>query len=304
MILKLLLILILLLLIAFLVVLTISYYFVRFITHPKCISNEVNIAKEKSFGHWGNFDSIPKETLLIPMSDQYMIHGIHLIHDQKRFVIISHGYTGNKYSSVKYAQIFIKLGYDVILYDLRYHGDNVKTLSSMSFKESDDILQIADYIRQHYGSDIPIGLHGESMGSASSLTAVARNDCFSFLISDCGFSDFEELMRYLAKEKFHLPVFFAYTSSLLNRILHGFSFIEIKPIKELAENHTCQTPILFIHGKEDRFIPPSMCESLYHMYEGKKRIYLMAGAEHAQSYSVNPSLYTQLIIDFLNSCGL
>lgn len=52
------------------------------------------------------------------------------------------------------------------------------------------------------GEDAIIGIHGESMGAASTiLYAGLVEDGADFYIADCGFSNFSELISYILKKK-------------------------------------------------------------------------------------------------------
>ncbi len=56
----------------------------------------------------------------------YELHGFLMKQENPtdRYVILTHGYSGNRWESLAYANIYYELGYHVYLYDMRYHGDN------------------------------------------------------------------------------------------------------------------------------------------------------------------------------------
>lgn len=278
-----------------------SFILVRIISKPKRYGLAECIEIEKSKNFWQQFDQYEKETWNILSFDGYELHGNLIKGSSDKFVIISHGYKYTRWGSVKYTHVYHKLGYNVYLYDLRHHGENSNCYCSMGDYESQDIVAIAKAIRMRFGKNALIGLHGESLGAASSLLAAGLNEEFSFVVADCGFSNLGKILEYQGAKKWYLPKFFVHTASLLNQLLHGRSFYDIQPIRSI-EN--IRIPILFIHGDEDDFIPKSMSKDMFEVYKGPKQIELFPGARHAHSYKSNPPKYEKTIEMFCETNGL
>lgn len=278
------------------VLILVGVLLVCYVTFPKRSTLEEGIAYAKEHDYWKAFDSYEKETVEIKSYDGYLLHGFLLKNDSKKFVILTHGYTDNRYGSVKYCHMYRDMGYQVLLYDLRHHGENESSYCSMGYKEHQDILAISDYLKTHYGFDITIGLHGESLGCASSILALGKEETFDFCVADCGFSDLYKLLSYQAYQTFHLPSVFAHLASGVCYVMHGHSFSQIRPIDSFAIS---KTPILFIHGKDDDFIPPSMSEEMYHKAQSYKKIELVEGAKHARSYEILRNEYEEKVKQFL-----
>ena len=61
-----------------------------------------------------------------------------------------------------------------------------------------------------------------------------------------------------------------------------------------------KTPILFIHGDADSFVPVENVNKLYAAApEGLKQIYIAKGAEHAMSYPSDEKEYEKQLNNFL-----
>ncbi len=269
-----------------------------YISKPKLTSLEEAERIERDKGFWEDFDEYPKDVLNITCRDGYLIHGTFLPQEGKKFAIITHGYTYNRCGSVKYANIFYKLGYNVYIYDLRHHGENKRCFCSMGYYESQDITDIIAYFRRNYGEDIIIGLHGESLGAASSIMATGRDSSIDFLVEDCGFADLDSLTKYLCKRLFHLPGILTHVGSWISYIHRGIRYDRICPLHVLLKND--RTPILFIHGKDDTFIPMEHGMRLYESYRGPKELALFDGADHAESFSSDRDRYRDVVREFLN----
>lgn len=277
--------------------LIVPLYLVHLVCKPNKYTMEQTKEIEQSKGFLDHYELYETEDFPIQSFDGYKLNGSLLFGESKeKFVILTHGYTYTRYGSMKYAHLFLNLGYSVYVYDLRHHGANKEFFCSMGDYESRDIVAIAAAIKERFGPSVQIGLHGESLGAASSILASALSPDFSFLIEDCGFSDLKSLLIYQGKSRFHLPKFEVSVASFYNKILHKTWYGSISPIHAL-QNATL--PVLMIHGKEDDFIPPSMCEDMYAKYHGVKQMVLFDGAKHAASYETNPVKYKQVVESFL-----
>ncbi|MDD6194554.1 MAG: alpha/beta hydrolase [Lachnospiraceae bacterium] len=276
--------------------LVIGYGTMRFVIYPKRTSYEEAEQIEKSKGYWGDYDSYEKEAFNVTSFDGYVLHGELIKGVADRYVIITHGYTYNMLGSIKYVHMFHKLGYNVYIYDLRHFGKNDESFCSMGWYESRDIIAVAGALRQRFGNNISIGLHGESLGCASSLMALGMSQEFEFLIADCGFVDLHKLLADQAKKMLHMPSFIVFFTDFWMKRLHHYRFAEVRPIDALENNNV---PILFIHGAADDFILPEHTKQAYEACRSYKRISLVEGAGHAQSYEKDPAEYETNVTLFL-----
>lgn len=270
----------------------------RIAAKPKRSDIPRSIEYVKRQGLYGEFDDLEKEEIVIPSFDTYELHGFYIPaeKDSNRYVVITHGITDTCYGSVRYANFYHRLGYHVVMYDLRNHGVNKKTYTTMGIRESKDLRTVIAYVRKRFGESIQLGIHGESLGSATSLLCLDDELKLSFCVADCGYSDLIELMTYLVNGVYHVPAFFIPIGNLLVKLFYHYSFSEIKPIENVKKNHT---PILFIHGAADTYIPCHMSQDMYEVNPGYKEIYLFEGAEHAMSIAKDPKRYYAVLEAFL-----
>ncbi len=274
-----------------------AFVLLRYVVKPKNETLEYTMERERVRGFLGNYEKYNKQELNIPSKQGYLLHGILLKNAKDKFVIISHGYTANHLASIKYANIFYELGYSVYIYDLRNHGRNDKTYCSMGKWESADIVTIANYLRQRFGENISIGLHGESLGAASSILALGEDTRFSFCVADCGFADLGMLLEELSGQMVHLPAKLSHLASYACQLKYGYRLDRIRPVDAFRKNQ--KTPILLIHGKLDDFILPKHCNMFYEEAKNQKEIYYFEHAKHASSYASNPEKYAKTVQEFV-----
>lgn len=285
----------------FLITAYFGYVFAAKVIYPKCfpVKETYEIEKEKGRLIESEYQSWKNEIITIPSDYGYDLYGEYFpIPGSKHTIILSHGITYTRYGSVKYMPIFRALGFNILNYDLRNHGDSGGRNTTFGLYEKQDLVRLVDWALQRGGSDTVVGTMGESMGAAISLQHAAIDNRLAFVIADCSFSDLTEQLAFRLKEDYHLMPFpLLDLASLISQLLSGMHFKQISPIREMQ---AVKVPILFIHGLEDTFIPPSMVEDLYraHGHAGS-RLVLVPQAKHADAYSTDPRGYTGAVAAFL-----
>ncbi|MBR2853468.1 MAG: alpha/beta fold hydrolase [Clostridia bacterium] len=243
------------------------------------------------------YDPLEKMDYTVTSYDGYILHAQFLKNpgDTNRFVIISHGNTGNRFGSMKYAAMYLEKGFNVIVYDLRGHGVNEPTFCTYSIRERKDLLAMILDSRERYPDASLFGIHGESLGAAASIAVLEEKPPVDFVVADCGFSDIVPVLKAKAAEM-HAPGFLFDLASVCVRIRFGYSFSRMRPIESLNEN---TIPILFLHGADDRFIPPEHSERMKEATKGYAEMHLFPGAGHAMSILTDPKSYGEYVANFL-----
>ena len=243
------------------------------------------------------YDPLEKTDYTVKSRNGYILHAQFLKNpgDTDRYILISHGYTDNRFGALKYAYMYLELGFNVIVYDLRGHGLNEPAICTYSIRESQDLLAMIQDSRERFRNMAILGIHGESLGAATSVAVLKEKPPVDFVVADCGFSDIVPVLKG-AMKGMHLPGFLVYLVSVCARIRYGYSFREMRPIESLRENHI---PILFIHGAEDSFILPEHSERMKAATKGYAELHLIPGAGHAMSILTDPKAYQAIVRKFL-----
>ncbi|GIN85569.1 alpha/beta hydrolase [Heyndrickxia sporothermodurans] len=251
-----------------------------------------------------SFEALPKEEIWIPSPFGYRIKAIYSrpYPDTKKYMIFCHGVTENKINSIKYMNLFIERGFNTIIYDHRRHGQSGGKTTSYGYYEKHDLKAVVDHLLATEGEDVFFGIHGESMGAATTLLyAGMLEDRANFYIVDCPFSDFRELLAYQISSEIKLPgKWLLPLANLFVRIRDGYSLKSVSPINVIQN---IQHPILFIHSEKDDYILPEMTKALYEKKKGDKMIYLAVNGIHAQSLNENREEYEKIVDEFLKKYG-
>lgn len=243
------------------------------------------------------FDRLETESYLVPSYDGYELHCLlcRCPEESNRYVILTHGYTDNRYGALKYARLYLDKGFHCILYDLRGHGENAPTFCTYSIREGKDLYEIIKDSYSRYGAEITLGLHGESLGAASTIAALQYGPQVAFAVADCPFADIENVLRTRA------PAPAVGWASLWAKLRYGYAFSEMRPIDALKNS---QVPLLLLHGAADNFISPENSRRLYQAAQGPKELHLIPGAGHAQSVLTAPEEYAAIVHAFLEKLSM
>lgn len=301
-------------LLIFVVLIFIANYFVESLSHPKVKDYEDGITYENKdltkFAHEWFKDKV-EERFEYKSEFGYTLRGgifrnpATFIDGKRRVVVMCHGYTSNSRSIVsRYGHFYWDLGFDIVAYDHRYHGESDKnTFCSMSLYESKDLIGIMPLIRNSFPKDSIFGLHGESMGSATIMSGAGYIDNLSFVVEDCGFSNMRDQMKATMHLKMHKPAFpIVQLGEIILKAKYHYSYDDVVPLKHIP---LIKCPMLFMHGDADDFVPTEMVYECFNAKTlGYKEMHTFKGVLHAQSCTSYPNEYRQILTDFLAKNGI
>ena len=248
------------------------------------------------------YDPLEKTDYTVTSYDGYVLHAqfIKNPNETARYILISHGYTDNRFGALKYGRMYLEQGFNLIVYDLRGHGLNEPTFCTYSARERKDLLSMIQDSGDRYPDASLFGIHGESLGAATSIAVLEEKPPIDFVVADCGFSDIAPVLKGGMKGM-HLPAFLVDIASVCAKIRFGFSFGDMRPIDSLKDN---LIPILFIHGEKDDFILPEHSEKMKEATQGYAELHLITNAGHAMSILTDPVAYEKYVAVFLNELNL
>ncbi len=243
------------------------------------------------------YTDLDKTDYLVTSFDDYELH-VELLANPNptdRYVILTHGNTDNHIGSLKYVPMYMELGYNCIIYDMRGHGEDEPTFCTYGILEGKDLVELVKDTRERYPELGQLGLHGESLGASTTIAALAHDPEVDFVVSDCAFADVESALRQRLSTV-HAPGFLVNLADVGIRVLYGYSLDDMRPIDVLDGN---AVPILFVQGDADTTVPPQSAQELYDRAAGVRELHYVAGADHAESVLVAPDEYREVVAAFL-----
>lgn len=238
-----------------------------------------------------SFDGLKLHATYFPALDQGA--------NKKKVVICFHGYTSQGMSDyIGLSGYYLRKGYAMLLPDARAHGESQGEYIGFGCLDRKDALVWINWVIQELGDDVEIALHGTSMGGATVLMASGLElpPQVRGIVSDCAFTSPKEVFTHVLHNMYHLPAFPAIPGAdILNKRLAGYGMDECNAKREVAK---AKVPILFIHGTKDTFVPYRMCHEIYDCCASSKKMLVVEGAAHAESYYKDTEKYEQALDEF------
>lgn len=237
----------------------------------------------------------------ITSSDKLKLHSYKVTNqnNSNKWVIAVHGYTSEGINMSTYAKHYYDNGYNVLIPNLRAHGLSEGNYIGMGW---DDRLDIISWINSilNENPNAEIILHGVSMGASTVLMTSGEEipSNVKAIVADCGYTSVWDEFAYQLDDLFSLPEFpILNVSSMVAKIRAGYFLGEASSLKQVKNS---KTPILYIHGDKDDFVPYYMMEELYNATSSEKEMLTIKGAEHAKASEVDPETYWNTVNNFIN----
>lgn len=217
---------------------------------------------------------------------------------RKKVAVICHGHTVNRMNSLKYAMVFYKLGFSLVIYDHCYFGESDGKFCTLGYYERHDLSRVIDYAREQFGQDCIVALHGESMGAVTVLTELGVRSDIDLVVADCPFSNTLSYYSELFTKLTHLPSFpIVEMTGSMAKMKYGYNYAKCNPIDDVAAS---DVPICFIHGKADDYIYPHHSEDMFKLCRNPlSELHLVDDARHACSYMTDNDGYFNIVKNFV-----
>ena len=240
---------------------------------------------------------LKREPFEVTLKDGYVIHGDYSENEKpsNKYVILVHGHGSTREGTLKYCPIFYQMGYNIIRYDHRSHGDNERGRCTMGHQEAKDLNEIIDYVKERFGKDIFLVLHGTSLGGATVLLLTQYRQDINYIVADCPYAS----MIAFAGDYVHnmhlmywpFKIFFP----IVVKTMSGLKVKDMAPIEVIDKN---KIPTLHLHGAKDTLIRPYHCQKLYDKNGAEKEIHFFPNSPHGQSAVVDRKEYEEVLQEF------
>ncbi|RKM58862.1 alpha/beta hydrolase [Butyrivibrio sp. CB08] len=246
---------------------------------------------------------VSRQDVFIEAIDQIRLHASYIpaADESHNYVILIHGIWDNHESNGIYAKHYLEKGFNCLLPDLRGFGESEGDYIGYGL---DDRLDIMEWIYWLIKKDkeAKIILHGMSMGAATTLLTTGEHlpENVKGAIADSSYSTLREQFAATYKSFpgsfLPTPIALAVSRAIIY-LRAGYDINDVTPIKAVEKS---ETPTLFIHGDDDRFIDPHMCSRLYEAASCKKQYCMILGAAHIEGVVKDPTNYWLKVDSFIN----
>lgn len=258
----------------------------------------ISIIKEKKFLEKEN-----KKVKILSFDKKELVgHYFPYSTPSHKYLISLHGYRGSWQENSFVANVIFDKGFNVLMIDQRGHHESSGKYFSMGYKESRDLFFWITYI-VNKDPLAQIVLYGLSMGAATLMFSMKypmpKN--VKCAIEDCGYSCIKEELFSCLNLKFKTKLI---SKKFILSSLESFCYlkginINISTKESLLK---CQTPILFIHGSKDMYVPFAMLDTNFsNLKSGVFKQKEVFDATHASSAYSDPDRYKTIISNFTDN---
>ena len=246
------------------------------------------------------------ESATFPSAEDHLqLKGWFIPAPSKRMLIFVHGKGHHRdasdIQSLSLAARLNKMGFNILMFDLRGYGESQGERFSLGFYEPRDVRGAVDYAMARGFAPDDIGVIGWSMGAATALISTARDTRIAAVVADSGYADLAELLSAEVPKRSGLPPIFTPGILLMAKAMYGIDVSDIRPIdaiKRIAPRH-----ILIIHTAQDPLIPVKNAFRLYAALPDKMKNYLwvVPGTAHVSAYKDYQVEYARRIDQFFST---
>jgi pimeloyl-ACP methyl ester carboxylesterase len=206
-------------------------------------------------------------------------------------ILFLHGKGGNASEWTSDAVRALRLGYNVLIPDLRGHGRSEGTIFTLGYLEKDDLAQALGAVRSRFGIDEQrLGIHSCSAGSSVALEFAADRSGIRALWLESPFARPREMARHYLSRLTHVPWPLLTLAShwairrAVARVARELGVHDprgglalLDPVQALSR---VTAPVMLVHGEVDRLVPPRFMERLAAALPPRSAVWKVADAGH------------------------
>ena len=211
-------------------------------------------------------------------------------------VVMIHGLSNNRTEPLDKAGYLHQAGYNLLVFDLRGHGQSDGGGTTMGYREPEDARAAVAEARSLAPG--PVALFGYSLGASIAVEEGSADPGVSVVVEDSGFSSVGDVFVARFSHVTGLPgVPWAAALVAFGQADIGTSLWAVQPLADAAR---LRKPLLAIVGGEDTIVPPSEGLAIFGAASGPKQLLMVPGAGHVQAYTTATAQYERTVLDFLS----
>ncbi|PKL16369.1 MAG: alpha/beta hydrolase [Spirochaetae bacterium HGW-Spirochaetae-5] len=214
----------------------------------------------------------------------------------KKIVITVHGHGANRYEGARWFKTLHKAGFNILTFDLRNSGQSTKDITSMGYYERYDVIAAVDFAEKQKGMK-SIGVFGVSMGSSSSIPAMALDKRIKAGVFEASLANLQDQFGDMLTRDFGLPKFpILNTAILFFEIRAGVDLNQMNNENIIGE--ISPRPVFLIHCSRDNYIGYSHGLRMFKAAKEPKQTWTTDCDKHAEAWQSDPEKAEKLVTEF------
>ena len=223
-------------------------------------------------------------------------------HASDRTCVLIHGFGDAKVGALAWAQAWRALGWNLLLIDLRAHGESDGIHCTGGDWERDDLDAVLDGLAaRRPQASRSVAVFGVSLGGAVALATAARRDDVDAVIADSTFADYRSAALVHAR-LIGAPLLAL--TPLAVRWAQWRADARFADVGPQATVRVARCPVMLIHGDADPFVADgdtaALAAALRARNDPRDVHWIVEGAGHCMAIVADPEAYTARLGAFLD----
>lgn len=216
---------------------------------------------------------------------------------RRHLVVLVHGLWASWHAMARLGRDLHRLDYDVLLFDLRGHGQSGPSRVSMGRRERLDLRAVLRWSREAGFPPERVGWVGYSMGASTLLMEAERNPEIRLAVIDSPFGNLPEVLDQQLSKHSGLPSLFNPGILTAADLAFGVRTDDLVPVR--SARGWGDRPLLLIHGEADSIVPVRQARQIALAVGASCETLWLPGVEHVEGYRSDPERYVAFVDAFL-----
>lgn len=244
---------------------------------------------------------IPADGLVVTVQDSIRLKGWFIDADgePRGTILVLHGIANCKEAMLPLADKLRRHSFQVVLIDLRAHGESEGEYCTYGFWEKQDIRTLIDTLSRRYETLTPLGVYGNSLGAAIAVQALAVEPRLTCGWIESPFATLREITSDYLTRKIILR-----WRGLSDGALAKAGRIADFEIDQVSPENSAQLvhqPVVVVHGRKDRHIAIEYGERVFrNLRSAAKEFYEIPAGDHFNLSTAGGKEYEERMLSFFD----
>lgn len=245
--------------------------------------------------------TVTREKLTLEADDKSILVARKIVADEEnsKWVVILHGYNGSMEDIYDIAMHYVEKGYNVLMPDLRAHGESEGSFFGMGWLDRMDVINWIDVILKDNPS-AEVVIHGIDIGAdaALMLTGEPVKSSVKAIVAEGAYTNAWEVVKQEYKTRHEKwPVFpLLHMINPVMKVWAGYSLKEADAVKQVKNSNI---PILLIRGENDTYATEEMTNQLDKAIASEHEVFTVLTGTHEDCRYAEPDNYYKKTFDFV-----